>query len=230
MSSPDKLQKGFLLGAIVLGTLIIVGIVWAIASGPGPATPVSFNDANDPATGTITSDKIVRIFGDLQCPACRSAEPGIRHVRDTYGSKVKIVWNDFPLPTLHPNAMEAANAARCAERQGKFWEYHDKLYDDQPSWESLPSPTQKFVDYATALDIDGNTFRTCLQDRQGQSSINDDISEGNRVGVNATPTFYVGSKQIVGGLSNAQWDAEITALLAQPSPTSTPSEEGQTIP
>lgn len=221
MSSPDKIQKGFLLGVIVLGTLIIVGIVWAIASGPGPAAPVSFNDANDPSIGTTQSDKIVRIFGDLQCPACRSAEAGIRHIRDTYASQVKIVWNDFPLPTLHPNAMEAANAARCAEEQGKFWEYHDKLYDDQPSWENVARPTQKFVDYATALDLNGTNFKTCLDSRRHQSKINDDISEANRLGVNATPTFYVGSKRIVGGLSDAQWDAEIQSLLAQPSSTST---------
>lgn len=220
MSSPDKVQKGFLLGVIVLGTLIIGGIVWAIAAGPGPVVPVSFNDENDPVTGSGQAQKVFRIFGDFQCPACRSAEAGVRHVREKFGSEIKIVWNDYPLAALHPNAIEAANAARCAQDQGKFWEYHDKLYDDQPSWESLPRPTQKFVDYATALDLESVSFKTCLESRKNKSKIDDDISEGNRIGVNATPTFYVGSKQIVGGLSNAQWDAEIDELIT----------EGQTIP
>ncbi|MEO5927452.1 MAG: thioredoxin domain-containing protein [Patescibacteria group bacterium] len=220
MASSEQVQKGFLLGAIVLVVLIVIGIIWAIASGPSPVAPVSFNDTNDPSIGAQT-DKVVRIFGDLQCPACRSAEAGVHHVRDTYGSQVKIVWNDYPLPSLHPNAMEAANAARCAEDQGKFWEYHDKLYDDQPSWDSLADPTQKFVDYATALDLQGGNFKACLDGRKNQSKINDDMSEGDRIGVNATPTFYVGSKQIVGGLSDAQWDAEIQVLLAQPAATST---------
>ena len=232
MSSPDQLKKGFLMGSIVLVVLILGGIVWAIASGPGPARILSFDDANDPTTGA-DSDKIVRIFGDLQCPACRSAEPGVRHIRETYGNQIKIVWNDYPLPSIHPNAMAAANAARCAEDQGKFWEYHDKLYDDQPSWEGLSNPAQKFSDYASALDLKVPEFSVCLQSRTNQSKINADMSEGDRVGVTATPTFYVGSKQVVGGLTDAQWDTEIAALLAKPAEIINPpikESEGQSIP
>jgi protein-disulfide isomerase len=220
MSSPE-IQKTFLLGSIVLGVLIIGGLVWAVASGPGPAPARAFNDQNDPVYGANT-DKIVRIYGDFQCPACRAAETAVKAIREKYKDRVKFVWNDFPLQSLHPNALPAANAARCAEAQGKFWEYHDKLYADQASWDTLKDPTQKFKDYANALDIQVEPFAACLDKREHQSKIMDDLREGERVGVNATPTFYLNNVQAVGILTEQDWEVKIQALLAETTSTSTP--------
>jgi len=221
MASPDKLQKLFLLGSIVLGIAIIGGLVWAIASGPGPVPPKVFDDKNDPVFGADT-DKIVRIFGDFQCPACRAAESGVKYALEKYKDKVRFIWNDFPLQSIHPNALPAANAARCAEAQGKFWEYHDRLYADQPSWESLSNPTQKFKDYANALGLQNDAFATCLDKREHQQKIMADLSEGERNGVNATPSFFVGNTPVVGILTNADWDTNIQKLLATSSSPATP--------
>jgi protein-disulfide isomerase len=221
MASPDKLQKLFLLGSIVLGVLIIGGLIWAIASGPGPVPPRVFNDTNDPVFGADT-EKVVRIFGDFQCPACRAAESGVTYALETYKDKVRFIWNDFPLQSIHPNALLAANAARCAEAQGKFWEYHDRLYGDQPSWDNLSNPAQKFKDYANALGLQTESFSTCLDKQEHQQKIMDDLSEGERNGVNATPYFFVGNTPVVGILTNADWDKNIQAYLAAATSTSTP--------
>lgn len=214
MPSSDQIQKGFLLGSILLGVLIIGGLAWAIASGPGPAARRAFNDQNDPVYGAQTNH-VVRMYGDFQCPACRSAESAVKAIREKYKDRVKFIWNDFPLQSLHANALLAANAARCAEAQGKFWEYHDKLYEDQPSWDSLQDPSQKFKDYANALDIQAEPFAVCLASREHQPKIMDDLKEGERIGVNATPTFYLNDVQAVGVFTLQEWEAKIQALLSE---------------
>jgi protein-disulfide isomerase len=220
MSSPDQMRKMFLLGSIVVGVLVIVGLVYAIASGSGPATGPNFDDTNDPVFGAQT-DKVVRIFGDFQCPACRAAEPMVKQMMLKYSDKIRFVWNDFPLQAIHPNALPAANAARCAQDQNKFWEYHDRLYEDQPVWGSLSNPRQKFLDYGNALGLNNESFEKCYDGRDNQAKIMDDIREGDRNNVGATPTFFVGTKQLVGGTDVATWESAIQALLAQPSASTT---------
>lgn len=218
MTSADQTRKAFLLGSIGLGVLILGGLIWAVAAGPatgGSGGLVSFNDDNDPAVGPAEATVIVRIFGDFQCPACRAAEEGVRYAKKTYGDKVRFVWNDFPLQSIHPNALPAANAARCAEAQGKFWEYHDKLYDDQASWDTQSSPRQKFIDYANALELKKDEFESCLDDKTHQNKVMDDLSEGLRNGVNGTPTFFIGNSRVVGPMTNDVWDREIQARLAE---------------
>lgn len=216
MTSTDQTRKVFLLGTIGLGALIVVGLIWAVASGPGSGGngAVSFNDDNDPALGPAESKVIVRIFGDFQCPACRAAEDGVQYARKTYGDKVRFIWNDFPLQSLHPNALPAANAARCAEAQGKFWEFHDKLYADQASWDTSTSPNDAFISYAIGVGADKDQFAACLKNSTHQNKIMDDLKEGERNGVNGTPTFFIGDSRIVGGVENTTWDREIQARLA----------------
>lgn len=217
MSSPDQTKKVFLLGTIGLGALIVVGLVWAVASGPGtsPSGTTNFDDTNDPETGATSSTVTVRVFGDFQCPACRSAEAGFSYAKNKYSDRVKFIWNDFPLQAIHPNGLAAANAARCAEAQGKFWEYHDKLYDDQPSWSQLAPPTNKFVAYADALGLNQTDFAKCLSDRTFENKIMADLKEGERNQVNGTPTFFINDSRNVGVLSNETWDTEITSQLTK---------------
>jgi len=210
-----------ILGVVVLLIVLIVGgLVWAIAAGPGPARGpglpdpnLSFNDANDPAQGPSDAALTVHVFGDLQCPACRQAEPGLDYAMQKYGDKVRFVWDDFPLMSAHPNARVAATAARCAEDQGKFWEYRKTLYDNQPDWAGLSSPTDKFASYAATLGLNVDNFKSCVANDTDRQKIEDDMSEGNSNNVQATPTFFIGKTRYEGGLTNAQWDQYITAQL-----------------
>ncbi|MFH1704363.1 MAG: thioredoxin domain-containing protein [Patescibacteria group bacterium] len=215
MESAEKVQKIFLLGSIVLVVLIIGGLIWAVfPSGGAPkADGYTFNDDNDPSVGPGEADVIVRIYSDFQCPACRVAEAGFLYALKTYGDKVRFIWKDFPLQAIHQNSLLASNAARCAEAQGGFWEYHDRLYEDQQSWENLASPSDLFSDYAQSLDMDRAAFDSCLAEKKYQTKISDDLAEGVKNGVDATPTFFIGDKKFVGMIENDVWDMEIQAAL-----------------
>ncbi|MBP9869740.1 thioredoxin domain-containing protein [Patescibacteria group bacterium] len=217
MNSAEQTKKIFLLGTILLVALVVGGLVWAISAGPGGSVAVesgvTFKDDNDPAKGPGEAKVVVRLFGDFQCPACKASEPGVNHAIKTYGDQVRFVWNDFPLIAAHPNARPAANAARCAEDQGKFWEYHDVLYDKQTDWQAERSPKEKFVSYAGQLGLNTGPFTACLDDRTFDWKVMDDQREGISAGVQATPTFFIGTRKYQGGMSAVEWDAALQPLL-----------------
>lgn len=207
-----------------IGTLIllcIVGIVWAIMAGPTPGgnqgdvveTNLKFVDDNDPAKGPGESKVVVRMFSDLQCPACRDAEAGLQYAMKTYGDKVRFVWNDYPLVSLHKNAMAAANAARCAEEQGKFWEFHDMVYDKQTDWSGLAAPVDQFTAYAKSLGMNTDSFSACVAVHRYQNKIQADQAEGDKNNVQATPTFFVNNIRRTGKMPTAEWDRLLKASL-----------------
>ncbi len=234
MSNQTDPRTPFVIGIIALGVILLGGIVWAVTSAPSDAGTLaktdvnaSFRDENDPALGPAGSPNVLRIFGDFQCPACKAAEPGLTHVRQNYADRLKIVWDDFPLNS-HPNARPAANAARCAEEQGKFWEMHDALYNAQADWASKPDPTSDFRALAKRVGLNEEAFAACLNDRQYDAKIKADMQEGNSNGVDATPTFFINQRKIVGVLSAADWDRELAAVLG-PAADQTPVPAAGTV-
>jgi len=216
------IQKYFLVGTMVLVLLAVVGIVAAVMSGPSAvsrprgekAAGLSFSDDNDPSRGPGESKYVVRIFSDFQCPACKDAERGISHAMDKYDDRVRFVWNDFPLSSIHQNARAAASAARCAENQGKFWEYHDKLYDLQSQWDSSAAPSKLFVDYAKLLKLDEQEFSACLAANKFMWKVAADEVEAEKNKVEGTPTFFLGDIKIVGGMSETDWDTAMESFLS----------------
>lgn len=218
MNSETQARTYFIFGSILLLALIIGGIIWAIVAGPqstngGQEVGLSFSDDNDPAKGPADAKVTVRVFGDFQCPACRAAEEGVKHAMQTYGDKVRFVWSDFPLVTVHKNALPAANAARCAEEQGKFWEFHDKVYEAQDEWSDLSSPSAKFQEYAKGLGLREDAFAACVAANRYQWKIQDDLDEGQSNAIDATPTFFVNNTRLVGVRSNVDWDQAIQGQL-----------------
>ncbi len=214
----NQAQKYFLVGTVILGVLIIVGIIWALTLAPDTTGHeeeygLRFNDQNDPIIGKADSKVVVRFFSDFQCPACKSAEPGVLHILQTFADRVKFVWNDFPLTELHKNANEAANAARCAKEQGKFWEYRDALYVGQDEWSALVNPDDTFSLYAQKIGLRTDAFNACVQEKTFNKHITDDFEEGTSNNVNSTPTFFIGNKRYVGAMSNAAWDTELLSAL-----------------
>lgn len=215
------MQKWFLGGIGLLGVLIVAGLVWAVmlpsvnqTSTTGVAEKdLVFSDANDPVTGNPNATTTLRVFGDFQCPACVAAEPGVTHVRKTFGDKIKIVWDDFPLVQVHQNAMSGAIAGRCAEDQGKFWEYHDILYQSQSNWSEVQDPKSLFVTYAHSIGMNADAFSTCY-DKRSDTKISADVAEGLKDNVDATPTFFINNKRFVGSMKDADWDAAINTALA----------------
>lgn len=209
--TPQKSQKFFLLFIIAIGILVIFGLIWAVTSG-STETDVAvgeFTDAASPKIGAEHGALTVHLFEDYQCPACRSAEAGFRYAVQTYGDRVTFVWKDFPLVSIHANAVPAANAARCANEQGKFWEYHDRLYDDQSAWSELPNPSAQFANYASALGLDTEAFASCYAERRYDADVRADLRDAERLRLNSTPTAFIGDQKFSGVLSPEQWDRAI---------------------
>jgi protein-disulfide isomerase len=128
--------------------------------------------------------KIVE-FSDYQCPYCRQVEATLKPVLAKYGDKVSLAYRDFPLTAMHPQAMIAAEATRCALEQGKFWEYHDELF--------TASKLEKddLIGYARNVKLDGKQFESCLTSEKYKADIEKDEQEGRKAGVNGTPAFFI---------------------------------------
>jgi NhaA family Na+:H+ antiporter len=212
-------NKGLVIGTIVAVAAIFGALTWALISlpsdGPGQvAGNLTFNNDKAPIRGNAEAPLEVQIYSDLQCPACKGSEPALKQAIAKYGDRAKFVWNDFPLMSIHPNARNAANAARCAEEQGKFFDYTDQLFANQASWQGLSRLEDSFKAFAAAIGLNGDQFSQCYADKKYDSLVMDDVAEGNRNGVRATPTFIIDGK-VHNGLTIADWDRIMTAALAE---------------
>ena len=148
----------------------------------------------------VTSDsaKVTIVeFGDYQCPACGAAHPIVKQILKDYGEQITFVFRNFPLP-MHNNAKISAEAAEAAGAQGKFWEMHDKLYETQNNWAESSKPLDLFVNYAQELGLDVDKFKEDIDGNKYSDRINKDKSDGNTLGVNSTPTFFINGEKLVG--------------------------------
>lgn len=145
-----------------------------------------------PWTGGKDAPVTIVEFSDFQCPYCRAAEPAVKQIRAKYGDRVKLVYMDFPLG-MHPHAMDAAVAGRCAAAQDKFWQFHDAMFADQ---KKLDPASLKQT--AAKLGLDTKKFDACFDGKQVVPGIRADQAEGERLGVSGTPTFFINGRQMVG--------------------------------
>lgn len=138
-------------------------------------------------------------FSDFQCPFCK------RHFEDTFNQieqeyvatgQVRYVYKHYPLD-FHQNAKQAAVAAECANEQGKFWEYHDVLFQKQTEWETQDAnaAATTFKKYATDLGLNAGSFNTCLDFNKHEEKVDKESQEGSAYGVSGTPTFFIGNEQ-----------------------------------
>lgn len=161
----------------------------------GAIPPVS---ANEWIKGNKDSKVELVEYSDLQCPACLTREPLIKKLMDEFGTNIKFVYRHFPLRSIHKNGQMAAQAAEAAGMQGKFWEMHDILFENQSKWspESSGDVKDSFADYAGQIGINVEQFKKDLESDAAEEGVNEDYNGGNDAGVNATPTFFLNGKQI----------------------------------
>jgi protein-disulfide isomerase len=134
-------------------------------------------------------------YGDFQCPYCGQYYPIIKQVVEKYKSDIQFQFRNFPLDQ-HQNARAAARAAEAAGKQGKYWEMHDLLYEQQSDWENSTSAATVFEGYASQLGLNLNQFKTDFASSEVNDAINADRNEGTRLGVDATPTFFLQGKKL----------------------------------
>ncbi len=218
----DSKNTSLIVGIVAVTILLFGGLTWLLVKAPsspsannvGQPEDVRFSDENNPFVGPADAKVVVRFFSDFQCPACRYAEPAIKAAMEQYKDRVKFIWKDFPLETIHPNARLAAEAGRCAAVEGKFWEYHDQVFNKQSEWEALPNAFNKFVEYGSQVGITGPSFSNCVQSRAQTALVRRDINEGFANDVNRTPTVFINNRRYF-AMTSAEWKKNLDAALAE---------------
>jgi protein-disulfide isomerase len=172
------------------------------AQAPQPNAPkivkVSLDD--DPVKGNPDAEVTIVEFSDFQCPFCsRFYDQTLPLIQKNYidTGKIKFVYRDFPIDSLHPNARPAHVAAECADEQGKFWDYHDILFERVDEWQRLPMTSlgDKFVSFADELELEQSSFISCLESQTIAQEVQADYLDGGRYGVTGTPAFFVGTEK-----------------------------------
>jgi protein-disulfide isomerase len=125
-------------------------------------------------------------YGDYECPSCGQTYPIIKEIQRRLGDRLRFVFRNFPLSQSHPHAQHAAEAAEAAAGQGKFWEMHDTLFEQQQALDDA-----HLVHYAVALHLDQETFVREMTEHAHTNRVREDFLSGVRSGVNGTPTFYI---------------------------------------
>ncbi|HEX4662567.1 MAG TPA: thioredoxin domain-containing protein [Candidatus Saccharimonadales bacterium] len=200
--------------------LIFIGICAAILIGvifasKGTEIDVSKVDANKAQTSGefidhTEGDKNAKVtlvqYGDYQCPGCGAAYPIVKDVVATNQKDILFVFRNLPLTNIHPNALAAATVAEAAGRQGKYFEMHDALYDNQSAWENATGDQRGtiFESYAKSLGLNMTQYKTDLSSTEVARKINRDVALAKKIGAQATPTFVLNGKT----LTQDQWSVK----------------------
>ncbi|MGH9644152.1 MAG: DsbA family protein [Terriglobales bacterium] len=178
-----------------------------------PRTPETFDPMR--LKGDPSAPVTIVEFGDFECPFCRQMEPTLAALLHEYRENIRLAYLDFPLREVHPHAELAAEASRCAEEQGMFWEFHDQLFAHAHA-----ADRDWLLMTAEALRLDQQRFKECLNTGKYIPHVEQDLQQGIRSGVSGTPTFfvngiYLGGAQSMGALEEVI-DTELAGRAARP--------------
>ncbi|HEX9867723.1 MAG TPA: thioredoxin domain-containing protein [Candidatus Tectomicrobia bacterium] len=156
-----------------------------------PIVEVSAEGA--PFKGPPSAPITIVEFSDFQCAYCKQVLAVLNQVLERYPDQVKLAFRDFPILNIHPQAQKAAEAAHCASEQGKFWEYHDLLFEKQDA-----IPTTNFAEHAKALGLEPTSFQTCLDSQKYKEKVERNYADGVKAGVSGTPAFFINGRLVSG--------------------------------
>jgi protein-disulfide isomerase len=158
-----------------------------------PRTPITIN-AGEPTKGPATAPVTMVEYSEFQCPFCSRVGPTLKQVLETYGDKVRLVFRDYPLP-FHDKARPASEAAQCAHSQGKFWEYHDKLFQNQQALDA-----DNLKKYAGEIGLDTAAFNQCFDEGKFKSVVDANQAGGEALGIQGTPAFFINGRFLSGAV------------------------------
>jgi len=164
---------------------------------------------HDPTRGPADAAVTIVEFSEYQCPFCARVTPTLKAIEQKYGSKVRLVFKDFPLQN-HLQAPKAAEAAHCAGDQGKYWELHDRLFANQ---QLLQVPELK--KHAAAIGLEQAAFDQCLDSGRHAANVQEDVDYGGRMGVGSTPTLYINGRLVTGAQPLSVFESIIDEELAR---------------
>jgi len=170
---------------------------------------VSADDS--PARGPAGALVTIIEFSDFQCPFSKLYfDNTLPLILSNYGNSVRYVYRYFPLTPIHPEAEKAAEAAECAREQGRFWEYHDMLFQNQNALDVVD-----LKEYAAKLGLDESAFDQCLDSDKYAPEVEKDIEDGKSYGVGGTPTVFINGRKVVGALPYTTFQSVIDEELAK---------------
>lgn len=178
-----------------------------------PRLVVPVDERRDHTRGAAHAPITIVEYGDYQCSFCGQAFWILNEIESRYRSDLLYVYRHFPLTEIHPLSMGACEAVEAAGAQGKFWEMHDQLYQNQPELDP-----ELLVDLAADLDLDLDAFVEDMTQHRHRRRIRDDFITGVRSGVNATPTMFLNGARFVGPIERDGLVREIEAILDQRRP------------
>lgn len=181
------------LAAVLVTAVVAVGLVRGSRKPYNPEAPAYRQKG--PADAPI----VIVEYSDFQCPACRVAVEPLKNLLGVYQGKVRVVFKHFPLELAHPWARTAARYAECAGRQGRFWEMHDQLFENQQAWYGdRDLPEARFREYARKAGADVKQLDACVKDPAVDAAVSADVKDGDARWVSSTPTFFVNGRRLVG--------------------------------
>ncbi|MBI5071457.1 thioredoxin domain-containing protein [Candidatus Falkowbacteria bacterium] len=184
------------------------------APSPGPEAPAvgQIQDfsitKNDHVRGNFDAPITLVEYSDFECPYCGKHFPTLNKILNDYKGQVRLVYKHFPL-SFHQNSEKAAEASECASEQGKFWEYHDKLFENQSGGYSIAN----FKQWANDLNLDTSKFNDCLDSGKFASKVQADLADGQNRGVGGTPATFVNGQLVSGAVPYESFKNVIDQIL-----------------
>ncbi len=166
----------------------------------------------DHAEGPANAKATLIEFADFQCPACGAYFPFLERLHTDFPNDLRIVYRYFPLRQIHFQAQNAAQVAEAAGLQGKFWEMYTELYTNQQKWVNSAGKSA-FDEYAKNIGLNMDQYNADVDSRKVKDRIDLDLKNGNDIGINGTPTFYLNGKKMENPQSYEAFKAEITKVV-----------------
>lgn len=202
-----KLMRYTIVGVIVVG---VVGAYIAIKVFTPDASEVTADENTvDPYKGPEDAPIVIQEFGDFECPACAAAAPIMTDLLEA-NDDIKLVFNDFPLESIHKHARYASQVGECAYTTGGnevFWPLHDLLYEKQSEWssQSVSAAKDTILGLVEEVGADKATIESCADESATKAAVRGDQAEGTRLRVSSTPSFFINDQRVVGVKSLEDW-------------------------
>lgn len=210
-----KVRKGL----VITGILLALGfsgykfIKWVNTPTPDVAGESITANEEDWKRGAEDAQVVLIEYGDFQCPACRSYYPIVKQLEEEYPDSLQVIYRHYPLIQIHNNALSAARAAEAAGRQGKFWEMHDKLYENQDDWAEERNPSDKFKTFATDIGLDMEKFESDYNSQEVEDRVNEERLSALGLGLRGTPSFILNGEKIDNPQGYEAFKAQIESAM-----------------
>ena len=199
-----------IIAAVLVAIVVVVGMLWKSSRQSGLPANTSTNGSEPPGAqpphvrGNPNAPVTMEEFADFQCPSCGAYYSEVKKIESEFGDRLRVIFRERPLVPTHQYALIAAQAAEAAGLQNRFWEMHDKLYENQKIWSEARDVVPMFVDYAKQIGLDPDQFMRDLNGDVVATRIFQDGKRAHALGVEGTPTFLINGKEA----RDEQWKPE----------------------